>query len=109
MFDAFANLIDNALKHGGGDVSVAVKGTESAITISVADRGPGIPAEERENVLQRFYRLERSRHSPGSGLGLSLVAAVMRLHGAVIRMADNMPGLKIELRFPHPKAPLQNI
>jgi signal transduction histidine kinase len=109
LFDAFANLIDNALKHGVGNVSVAVKGTESAITISVADRGPGIPTDERENVLQRFYRLERSRHSPGSGLGLSLVAAVMRLHGAVIRMADNKPGLKIELRFPHPKAPLQNI
>lgn len=104
LFDAFANLIDNALKHGGGDVSVVVGGTGNAITISVADRGPGIPAEERENVLQRFYRLERSRHSPGSGLGLSLVAAVTHLHGAVIRMADNMPGLRIELRFPHPKA-----
>jgi signal transduction histidine kinase len=109
LFDAFANLIDNALKHGGGDVLVVVGGTGNVIMLSVADRGPGIPVDERENVLQRFYRLERSRHSPGSGLGLSLVAAVMRLHDVVIRMADNTPGLKIELRFPHPKAPSQNI
>ncbi|MGE0257499.1 MAG: sensor histidine kinase [Alphaproteobacteria bacterium] len=100
LFDAVSNLIDNALEHGNGDVSVAVGETDSAIAISVADRGPGIPADERENVLRRFYRLERSRHSTGSGLGLSLVAAVAQLHGASIQMTDNAPGLKVELRFP---------
>ena len=78
-------------------MSVAVKGTESAITISVADRGPGIPADERENVLQRFDPARAQSAQPRQRSGSKLVAAVMRLHGAVIRMADNMPGLKIEL------------
>ena len=107
LFDAVSNLIDNALKHGNGDVSVAVAGTSSSITVSVADRGPGIPAEERDNVLRRFYRLERSRHGAGSGLGLSLVAAVAQLHGAVIQMSDNAPGLKLDLQFPRPATPVQ--
>jgi hypothetical protein len=69
-------------------------------TPSVANRGPGIPVEERKNVLRRFYRLEASRNSPGSGLGLSLVAAVANLHGTRIEMTDNSPGLLIELQFP---------
>jgi signal transduction histidine kinase len=68
--------------------------------ISVADDGSGIPADEHLNVLKRFYRLERSRHTPGNGLGLSLVEAVARLHTARIEMLDNLPGLKIQLRFP---------
>ena len=67
--------------------------------ISIADDGPGIPACEREHVFKRFYRLEQSRYTPGNGLGLSLVAAVARLHGARIDMRDNGPGLKFELRF----------
>src|SRR5262249_23404178 len=73
-----------------------------------ADRGPGIPLEERTHVLKRFYRIERSRSTPGSGLGLSLVAVVARLHDAHLEMEDNAPGLKIQLRFPladsHPAA-----
>ena len=70
--------------------------------IAVADDGPGIPAGEWQHVLKRFYRLERSRHTPGNGLGLSLVAAVARLHGAEIEMLDNAPGLTVRLRFPPP-------
>jgi signal transduction histidine kinase len=70
--------------------------------IAVADDGPGIPDDECQHVFKRFYRLERSRHTPGNGLGLSLVAAVARLHGARIEMADNRPGLKCRLRFPSP-------
>jgi signal transduction histidine kinase len=62
--------------------------------------GRGIPIEERENVLNLFYRLEQSRRTPGNGLGLSLVAAIARLHGAEIEMSDNAPGLKLKLRFP---------
>jgi signal transduction histidine kinase len=109
LFDALSNLLDNALKHGRGDVSVMVRGTSNAGTISVADRGPGIPPEERKKVLQRFYRLERSRHSSGSGLGLSLVAAVAHLHGAAIGMADNAPGLTIDLEFPCPQTPPEEV
>jgi signal transduction histidine kinase len=103
LFDAVANLVDNAIKHGreAGRVTVEVT-RDGAAVISVADDGPGIPANERPNVFKRFYRLERSRRTPGNGLGLSLVAAVARLHGAGIEMVDNAPGLKFQLRFPGP-------
>ncbi len=101
LFDAISNLIDNAIKHGGaGDVQVTVRNNDHGATVSVADRGPGIPLEERKHVLKRFYRIERSRSSPGNGLGLSLVAVVAQLHGAHIEMGDNGPGLKIQLQFP---------
>lgn len=102
LFDAIANLIDNAIKYGGvaGEVKVEVKRDDDGPVISVADHGPGIPIEERQNVLRRFYRLERSRSTPGSGLGLSLVAAVAHFHGARIEMRDNEPGLRLELHFP---------
>jgi signal transduction histidine kinase len=105
LFDAISNLIDNAIKHGGskGGVTVAVTQGADGPLFSVADGGPGIPLNERKHVLRRFYRLERSRNSPGNGLGLSLVAAVAKLHGARIEMADNSPGLRIELHFPSPQ------
>jgi signal transduction histidine kinase len=104
IFDAVANLVDNAIKHGraGGKVVVSNETIDGRPVISVADDGPGIPANEHEHVFKRFYRLERSRHRPGSGLGLSLVAAVARLHGARIEMFDSSPGLKFTLRFPPP-------
>jgi signal transduction histidine kinase len=104
LFDAAANLVDNAIKHGrrAGVVTVEVARRDEGVDFSVADDGPGIPANEREQVLKRFYRLERSRSSPGNGLGLSLVAAVARLHGARIEMLDNAPGLKFRLWFPGP-------
>jgi signal transduction histidine kinase len=103
LFDAVANLVDNAIKHGreAGRVTVEVTHNGGAV-ISVDDDGPGIPTDERQNIFKRFYRLERSRLTPGNGLGLSLVAAVARLHGAGIEMADNGPGLKFRLRFPLP-------
>jgi signal transduction histidine kinase len=104
LFDAVANLVDNAIKHGraAGQVTVEITNSDGEAVISVADDGPGIPADESQNVFKRFYRLERSRHTPGNGLGLSLVDAVVRLHRARIEMLDNRPGLKIRLRFPAP-------
>jgi signal transduction histidine kinase len=104
LFDAISNLLDNAIKHGGsgGEVHVAVNDTAEGPTLSIADRGPGIPPSEREQVFKRFYRLERSRNSQGNGLGLSLAAAVANLHGIRIEMADNAPGLRIALHFPPP-------
>jgi signal transduction histidine kinase len=104
LFDAVANLIDNAIKHGreAGQVTVEVGHRDDGAFISVADDGPGIPADEQPHVFKRFYRLERSRRTPGNGLGLSVVAAVARLHGARIEMLDNLPGLKLRLRFPLP-------
>jgi signal transduction histidine kinase len=105
LFDAISNLVDNAIKHGGdrGEISVAVARCAEGPILSIGDHGPGIPNEERNHVLRRFYRLERSRNRPGNGLGLSLVAAVASLHGAHIIMADNSPGLRIELHFPNPE------
>ena len=103
IFDAVANLVDNAIKHGrsAGHVTVEVaESSEGAAVISVADDGPGIPVAEHQNVFKRFYRLEPSRRTAGNGLGLSLVAAVARLHGARIEMLDNLPGLRFRLLFP---------
>ena len=101
IFDAIANLVDNAIKHGrpGGQVVVANENIDGRPVVSIADDGPGIPADEYEHVFKRFYRLEHSRYTPGNGLGLSLVAAVARLHGARIEMHDNSPGLKLSLGF----------
>jgi signal transduction histidine kinase len=102
LFDAISNLVDNAIKHGrdGGVVIVSVELKDGCAVLSIADDGPGIPPDEVEHVFKRFYRLERSRSTPGNGLGLSLVAAVVRLHGAHVALSDNRPGLKVELHFP---------
>jgi len=102
LFDAVANLVDNAIKHGreAGRVAVEVRDSDAGASIAVSDQGPGIPGDEIRNVFKRFYRLERSRQTPGNGLGLSLVAAVARLHGAQIETLDNAPGLTVRLWFP---------
>ena len=100
---AIVNLLDNALKYtpAGGEVSVmAETGKDGRATITIADSGPGIPEADRTRVLDRFVRLEGSRSSPGSGLGLSLVAAVAKLHGAELALEDNAPGLRVRLTFP---------
>jgi signal transduction histidine kinase len=104
LFDTVANLVDNAIKHGreAGQVTVEVAQNDGAAVISIADDGPGIPAAEYQHVFKRFYRLERNRLTPGNGLGLSLVGAVARLHGARIEMLDNAPGLNFRLWFPLP-------
>jgi signal transduction histidine kinase len=101
LFDAIGNLVDNAIKFtpAGGCVIVRVFREGRDLGISVTDSGPGIPAEERETVLRRFYRSERSRHTPGSGLGLSLVAAVARLHELGLVIEDAHPGCRVELRY----------
>ena len=101
LFDALSNLVDNAITHGRAGTRVVVEVTQGdgGPVLSVADDGPGIPPNEFQNVLKRFYRLERNRSTPGNGLGLSLVAAIARLHGASIEMLDNAPGLKIRLVF----------
>jgi signal transduction histidine kinase len=70
------------------------------VLVVVGDTGPGIPPEYRRKVLQRFYRLETSRTTAGSGLGLSLVSAVATLHDATLDLQDNEPGLRCVLRFP---------
>ena len=104
LSQALANLVDNAIKYtpAGGRVALSVRAAAGALgpRLLVVDSGPGVPAALRARVLERFVRLEASRRSPGSGLGLSLVDAVARLHGAHLVMDDNAPGLRVELRFP---------
>lgn len=104
LFQALTNLLDNAVKFcpAGGNIRVATARKEGYVTLSVADSGPGIPAEERDRVLERFYRTEASRSTAGSGLGLSLVSAIAHVHQASITLTDNLPGLKVTLRFPLP-------
>ncbi|MBO6787089.1 MAG: HAMP domain-containing protein [Rhodospirillales bacterium] len=99
---AVVNLLDNALKYTpkGGTVHVRAGKTGDQPFIEVTDSGPGIPEAERARVLNRFVRLESSRSTPGSGLGLSLVAAVAKLHGAKLTLGDNAPGLQVRLEFP---------
>ena len=103
---ALVNLVENALKYiergegQGGLITVGVRQAGERVLIEVADNGPGIPPEERERVLQRFVRLEKSRTEPGSGLGLSLVAAVARLHKGEFRIEDNGPGVRAVMDLP---------
>lgn len=103
---ALVNLIENAIKYwepgtaGPGRITIALRRQGQRVLLEVADNGPGIPPEERERVLERFVRLERSRTEPGSGLGLSLVDAVARLHRGTFRIEDNEPGVRAVLDLP---------
>ena len=90
---AVANLVDNALKYGAGVIRVGVAEVAGQVAITVADDGPGIPADRRGDALRRFGRLDAARTESGAGLGLSLVAAVAHLHGGVLELGDNAPGL----------------
>jgi signal transduction histidine kinase len=101
LAQALANLLDNAIKFtpDGGHIRVALDGSGSAPQVIVEDNGPGIPADKREIVLGRRVRLDEARNFPGSGLGLSLVAAVTKLHGAHLVLDDAGPGLKVSLKF----------
>jgi signal transduction histidine kinase len=98
---ALANLVDNAIKYtpAGGTISVSLESQPDGPALVVADNGPGIPPEHRGRVTERFVRLETSRNSPGTGLGLSLVAAVARMHEAELTFDDNHPGLRATLSF----------
>jgi signal transduction histidine kinase len=106
LAQAVANLIENALRHTppGARIRVCVEtGEDGAATLGVADDGPGIPADQRQSVLQRFHRLETSRTTPGSGLGLPIVAAIARRCGARLELSDARPGLKAALIFASPR------
>ena len=99
---ALANLVDNAVKYtpNGGEVMVSLKSESGLASLTVVDSGPGIPEAYRGKVFGRLYRLDDSRSTPGSGLGLSLVWAVGKSHGLSIDLSDNTPGLVVTVRFP---------
>ena len=99
---AVANLLGNALKFSpaSGVVTLLAVGDESSVQIVVTDQGPGIPEIERPRAVERFYRAEAARNTPGSGLGLALVSAVAQLHNGLLRLEDNAPGLRAVLALP---------
>jgi signal transduction histidine kinase len=99
---AVANLLDNALKFSpaGNSILLAGEAVRGGVRIVVADHGPGIPEEDRAHATERFFRGEQARSTPGSGLGLALVQAVATLHGGLLRLEDNAPGLRAELLLP---------
>jgi signal transduction histidine kinase len=111
---ALANLVDNAIKYAGSEAMTAdgkhpeivlsAESKDNRIQLSVGDGGPGIPEADRGRVIERFVRLEQSRSKPGSGLGLSLAAAVARLHGGELKLEDNAPGLKAIIELPRAAA-----
>lgn len=100
---ALVNLIDNAIRHTppGTTIEVGIKATPLRIALSVCDDGPGIPSNEIDKVTRRFYRLDKNRNNPGTGLGLSLVSAITHLHGGTLELADRNPGLCARMLLPH--------
>jgi signal transduction histidine kinase len=113
---ALANLVDNAIKYAApvekapgvngerSGIKVTADAEADRIVLTVSDHGPGIPSADRSRVVDRFVRLEQSRSLPGSGLGLSLVSAVARLHGGELRLEDNAPGLRARITLPRAAA-----
>ena len=99
---AVSNLIENAIRYGGrgGDIRLLAEKDSHQLTIAVADRGPGIPAERRMEALRRFGRLDSSRSDEGAGLGLALVRSIAHLHGGELILEDNAPGLIARLQLP---------
>src|SRR5882762_9452117 len=103
LAQALSNLIDNALKYApeNGSIEVAVhKRGDGTVQVSVSDNGPGIDDSEKSKVVERFYRGDASRGTPGVGLGLSLVQAVTKLHGSALEFADGNPGLRVAITMP---------
>jgi signal transduction histidine kinase len=104
LIQAFADLVENAMRHAGKGATICLMAMSHAASIEamVADTGPGVPAADRERVLARFVRLEASRSTPGTGLGLTLVKAIADLHNARLELSDNQPGLRVTMSFAQP-------
>ena len=102
LTQAFANLLDNAMKFSmkGGTITIGYEAGADATSVTIADHGAGIPEQFHHKVFEKFFRLEQSRNTKGNGLGLSLVAAIARIHNATISLRDNKPGLVVVITFP---------
>ena len=103
LFQAIANVVDNAIKFSPAKtaISIGLKRNEIGLVIAVADQGIGVEDDEKDKVLDRFYRTEKSRNSVGNGLGLSLVSAIVELHAGRIDLEDNNPGLIVKITLPN--------
>ncbi len=102
LFQLFANLIDNAIKFTPeqGTVDMKASISKESIIFTIADSGVGVPEDDKNKIFDRFYRSDKSRHTPGSGLGLSMVKAIVELHRGTIEFEDNNPGTKVKVRLP---------
>ncbi len=102
LFQAFSNLLDNAIKYtpAGGQIKLQTQQLPDRLQVIIRDSGPGVPAAMRQKIFERFFRLEESRSTPGNGLGLSLVAAIINLHHGQIELFDNHPGLTVVVSLP---------
>jgi signal transduction histidine kinase len=109
LTQAFADLVENAIRHAGKGATVCLMAMNHPATVEamVSDTGPGVPEADRERVLARFVRLEASRSTPGTGLGLTLVKAIADLHNSRLELSDNGPGLRVTISFAQP-APAMN-
>ncbi|HWE75578.1 MAG TPA: ATP-binding protein [Stellaceae bacterium] len=102
LLQLFANVLENAVRHSPQQALIEIGGQrlmDETVVVSVRDNGPGIPEDMRSKVFQRFFRLEPSRTTPGSGLGLSLVKAIASLHNISVELLSNEPGLVVQVRF----------
>lgn len=111
LFQAVSNLLDNAIKFtpDGGAIRLTADGAGPAVTVAIADEGPGVPAEHRSHITERFFRAPSAESVPGLGLGLSLVEAVAKLHGGELRFDNLNPGLRVRLRLPTADGPSINL
>lgn len=102
LFQAFANVLDNAIKFSssGSSINIQLRASKEKLSISIVDQGSGVPEKDRDKIFTRFYRAEQSRNSPGNGLGLTLVAAIIDLHEGQIELIDNNPGLGVKILIP---------
>ncbi len=102
LFQAFANVIENAIKYTPqhGNLSLSLIRLDEHLIVTIADNGVGIPESERDKVFRRFYRLDQSRSNSGNGLGLSMVSAIIALHGGTIQLDNNNPGLRVIISLP---------
>ncbi len=102
LLQMFSNLVENAIRHAGRGAAIGIecRAADGEALVRIVDSGPGIPAAERDKVFGRLYRLERSRSTPGNGLGLALVAAIAKLHQYTIDLTDASPGLRVDIRIP---------
>jgi K+-sensing histidine kinase KdpD len=102
LFQAFANVLDNAIKFSssGSSINIQLRASKEKLSISIVDQGSWVPEEDKDKIFTRFYRAEQSRNSPGNGLGLTLVAAIIDLHEGQIELIDNNPGLGVKILIP---------
>ncbi len=107
LFQAFANILENAIKYTSdcGKILVSLNQSDNQVTVIIADNGPGIPDSEKEGIFVRFYRLDQSRNSPGSGLGLSMTKAIVNLHKGSIEPENNKPGMRMVVQIPIEASP----